>query len=92
MLFVLRLSECPPVFQQEVFSALEDVLVALRGFPVFAVKHFVLSGYHMVSSLKAVFGSGGAVTQLHGLQLRKLRVLSCVNLKSPLKIIINSLS
>ena len=36
-----RLSDIPPIFQQKIFGALEDVFVVLGGFPVFAVTHFI---------------------------------------------------
>jgi hypothetical protein len=48
---IFRLSDIPSIFQQKVFCALEDVFVFLRGFPVFAVTHFIDDpvelGYHM---------------------------------------------
>jgi len=48
---LFRLSDIPAVFQQKIFGALEDFLVGLGGFPVFAVTHFiddlVKLAYHM---------------------------------------------
>jgi len=46
-----RLSDIPPIFQQKIFGALEDVFVVLGGFPVFAITHFIDDlvelGYHV---------------------------------------------
>jgi len=46
-----RLADIPAVFQQKIFGALEDFLVGLGGFPVFAVAHFIDNlvklAYHM---------------------------------------------
>jgi len=46
-----RFSDIPPIFQQKIFGALEDVFVGLGGFPVFAVTHFIDDlvelGYHV---------------------------------------------
>ena len=51
VLSVFRFSDIPPVFQQKIFGSLEDVFVALGGFPVFAVTHFIDDlvelGYHV---------------------------------------------
>ncbi len=41
VLSLFSLADIPTVFQQKIFSALEDFLVGLGGFPVFAVTHFI---------------------------------------------------
>jgi len=51
MFSIFRLSDIPPIFQQKILGALEDVFVILGGFPVFAVSHFIDNlvelGYHV---------------------------------------------
>jgi len=51
VLSIFWFADLAPVFQQKIFGALEDFLVVLGGFPVFAVTHFIDDlvelGYHM---------------------------------------------